>query len=187
MRYGYIRISTKSQNPDRQIHALNARCDRLFEERFSAASVKNRDVFKEVLRLLNPGDVLVILDLDRAFRNAEEAIVTERVLREQRIIIEVVNCPIDTSTAEGNRDFQMRAVNAEYERRRISERTIQGLIATRAKGTRLGREPKMTTEQVIAAQQMIEAKEASVSEIAAANGVHPWTLTRNINRRCRRE
>lgn len=48
---------------------------------------------------MSPGDVLVIWDLDRAFRSAEDAIVQERLLRERGIRIEVVNKAIDTSTA----------------------------------------------------------------------------------------
>ena len=75
-----------------------------------------------------------------------------------------------------------RAVSAEYERKKISERTIEGLRAARKRGSRLGRPPKMTAAQVLVAKRKITAKEASVSELAIRYGVHAWTLTRSIKR-----
>ncbi len=182
MKIGYCRTSTKNQRLDRQLIALEALCDKLYTERFSAASVKNRPVFDKVLKGLRTEDVLVILDLDRAFRSAEDAIVHERLLRERGVKINVINGAIDTSTADGNRDFQNRAVNAEWERRKISERTIEGLRAARMRGQRLGAEPKMSDCELRTAKSMIEAGEVSITEIALLYDLQPWSVTRAIRR-----
>ncbi len=184
MRYGYIRVSRKKQRLDRQICGLKGKCDRFIEEKVSAASVKKRRKFRALLENLQPGDTLVIWDLDRAFRSAEDAIVQERLLRERGIKIEVVNGAIDTSTAIGNRDYQSRAVAAEYERRVISERTIDGLKAARQRGARLGAQPKMSESELRLAKSMIEAGDASVAEIAAQFDLQPWSVTRAIQRMC---
>lgn len=183
MRHGYLRVSRKKQKIDRQKAGLKGHCDKFHIERLSAATVKNRPVFNKLLHsILKPGDALVIWDLDRAFRSAEDAIVQERLLREQGIKIEVVNGAIDTSTANGNRDFQNRAVNAEYERRIISERTIAGLREARKKGKRLGRPPIMSDKELRAAKKMIDAGRASRREIAEKYDIEPWTVTRAIQR-----
>ncbi len=167
---------------DRQINGLKGKCDRYIEERVSAASVKKRPKFKALLEKLQSGDTLVIWDLDRAFRSAEDAIVQERLLRERGIGIEVVNGAIDTSTADGNRDFQNRAVNAEWERRKISERTIDGLKAARKKGKRLGPEPKMSDCELRQARALINSGKITIVEIAAHYGLQPWSVTRAIRR-----
>mmetsp|Transcript_29089 Transcript_29089/g.55959 ORF Transcript_29089/g.55959 Transcript_29089/m.55959 type:complete len:128 (-) Transcript_29089:8-391(-) len=68
-RLGYIRVSTRSQAPDRQVEALRAECDELHIEHVSAVA-DERPVFDGVLERLNPGDSFVVMDLDRAFRSS---------------------------------------------------------------------------------------------------------------------
>ncbi len=177
-----MRVSRKKQRLDRQKHGLRGRCDIYIEEKVSAATVKKRPKFVALLKKLKRGDTLVIWDLDRAFRSAEDAIVQERLLRERGVKIEVVNGAIDTSTARGNREYQSRAVAAEYERRITSERTVQGLKVAKRKGKRLGRRPKMSARQLLAAKRKISTGEALIEEIAARYGVWPWSLTRAIRR-----
>jgi len=68
------------------------------------------------------------------------------------------------------------------ERRTISKRTKEGLKAAKKRGKRLGRPPAMSKRQLLAAKLKLETGDASVAEIAALNGVHPWTVTRSIKR-----
>lgn len=182
MRYGYIRVSRKNQRLDRQIMGLRGKCDKFIKETVSAATVKKRPKFSNLLKKMKSGDVLVIWDLDRAFRSAEDAIVQERLLRERGITIEVVIRPIDTSTALGNKEYQNRAVDAEYERRNISERTKEGLEAAKLKGKRLGRKPAMTDDELSSAKRMIDNGEAQIKDIANQYGIEPWSVTRAIRR-----
>ena len=67
---------------------------------------------------------------------------------------------------------------AKFERAMLSEPTKQGLKAARKRGKRLGRPPKISNRQIRAAQQKLALKEATIDELAALNGVHPWTLRR---------
>lgn len=182
MRRGYIRVSGKKQNIGRQLKGLEGRCDRLQVERLSAKTIAKRPVFKRLIETLQSGDVLVIWDLDRAFRSAEDAIVHERLLRERGVKIEVLNDAIDTSTAQGNRDFQTRAVGAEFERRIISERTLEGLKVARKAGSKFGRPPKMTKRKTLNAMRALEAETHNIKELSERYGVAPWTITRAINR-----
>ena len=77
MKIGYLRVSTKTQRPDRQINGLKDLCDQLYIETLSAVADK-RPVFDKVLSTLKRGDTLFVWDLDRAFRSTEDAIFHEK-------------------------------------------------------------------------------------------------------------
>ncbi|PHR55181.1 MAG: DNA invertase [Robiginitomaculum sp.] len=181
MKIGYLRVSTEEQRPDRQIDGLTPICDELHIERLSACA-KHRPIFEGILARLNDGDTLVVWDLDRAFRSTVDAIQNAEKLRERGIEFQIVSLGVDTSTADGMLVYTVIAAMAEHERKRLSERTKQGLEAARKRGQRLGRPPKMTKQQIRAAKQMLASEGTTIAEVAALNGVHPWTLTRNLNK-----
>lgn len=181
MKIGYLRVSTEEQKPDRQIDALTPICDELYVEKLSAVA-KRRPVYEKIINSLNSGDIFVIWDLDRAYRSAKDALNELDNLRERGIEIQIASLHIDTSTPHGMLIYTFVSGLAEFERRLLSERTKQGLAAARKRGQRLGPPLKMTNAQVLAAKQKIEAKEASVAEMAALNDVHPSTIVRSIKR-----
>lgn len=180
MKIGYLRVSTEEQNIDRQADALQPICDELHIERLSAVA-KSRPVFEAVLARLGDGDTLVVWDLDRAFRNTKDALIHADHLKERGVNFKIVSLGVDTATADGRLAFTVVAAVAEHERNRLSERTIQGLAAARRKGKRLGPPPKMTDRQVRNAQARLERGEMR-KDVAHWYGVHPWTLTRAIQR-----
>lgn len=178
---GYLRVSTEEQRPDRQINGLKPLCDTLHIERVSAVA-KKRPVFERILRTLKNGDTLVVWDLDRAFRSTIDALTHAEILRERGIEFQIVTLGVDTSTADGKLVYTVLAAFAEHERNCLSERTKEGLKAAVKRGKKLGRPPIMSERQLMAAKQKLAKKDASVEEIAALNGIHPWTLTRAIKR-----
>ncbi|WP_306257365.1 recombinase family protein [Pararhizobium sp. IMCC21322] len=179
MIYGYLRISTKMQRPDRQIEGLKGLCDAFYVEVLSAVSAK-RPIFEEIVQKLQCGDTFLVWDLDRVFRTTYDAIVYEKEFRRRGIKFKAMNMNIDTSTADGNHEYQSRAAAAEWERRKISERTIEGLVLARKRGSRLGRPPKITDEQVRHAKALIGSSDTSIKDAAASLKVHPWTLSRRM-------
>lgn len=181
MKIGYLRVSTEEQCLDRQVDALAPICDRLCLERLSARA-RRRPVYERVAARLGPGDTLVILDLDRAFRSAKDALTELDRLTERGVAIQIVSMQIDTATPHGKLLYTFISGLAEFERHLLSERTKQGLAAARRRGKRLGRRPKMDARQVRRAKRRIEHGGASIAEVAAAYDVHPWTLTRAIRR-----
>lgn len=180
MKIGYLRVSTEEQRPDRQIDGLAPLCDELFVEKCSAVA-KNRPMFSDVLAKLKRGDTLVVWDVDRAFRSTVDAIHHAKRLRECGIEFQIISLGVDTSTADGMLVYTIVAALAEHERMRLGERTKQGLDAARRRGKRIGRPPKLSPRQVVAAKKRLKRGEASVAELAAENNVHPWTLRRRIN------
>ena len=180
MKIGYLRVSTEDQNEDRQIDGLVALCDEMHVEKLSAVA-QCRPIFEAVLAKLKKGDTLVVWSLDRAFRSTVEAIQQAEDLRKREIEFQIVNLGADTSSADGMLIFTVIAAMAEHERKRLSERTKQGLEAARNRGVKLGPKRKMTDRQVRNAAEKLKAGSISVASLAKGYGVHPWTLRRNIN------
>lgn len=179
MKLGYIRVSTREQNVDRQLQALNDQCDELMIERTSAAATK-RPVFEAALERLEPGDTFVILDLDRAFRSTVDAILTAERLRENNVSLMIVNADIDTSSEWGEVIYGVMAVLAQFERKMIRRRTKEGLEAARRAGRKLGPKYKLTKEQLAHARRLIDDGQETVASMARTYGVHRSTLGRRL-------
>lgn len=181
MRIGYLRVSTEEQRPDRQIDGLKPLCDELHIERVSAVA-KERPVFQAVIDRLESGDTLVVWDVDRAFRSTVDAIQQAERLRERGIEFRIVNLGVDTSTADGMLIYTVIAALAEHERKRLSERTKEGLEAARKRGSRIGRPPSLNRQQIEDIRVKLADKEPCVRQLAACYGVHPATIYRAAQR-----
>lgn len=180
----YLRVSTAEQRPDRQIDGLRETCDELHVETLSAVSPR-RPVYDRVVRKLRPGDMLVVWDLDRAFRSVVDALTEAEKLRARGIELRIANLQVDTTTPGGIFVYTIMSALAEFERRTLSQRTKEGLAAARRRGKRLGRPPKMTAGQLRAASRRL-ANGEKPSQIAPDYGVAPWTLTRALRRNAQR-
>ncbi|MCQ0987232.1 recombinase family protein [Jiella marina] len=176
----YIRVSTNEQRPDRQIDGLRDICDELHIETLSAVS-KQRPVFDAALRRLQPGDLFVVWDLDRAFRSVVDALTEAEKLRQRGIGFQIANLNIDTTTPAGMFVYTIVSALAEFERRTLSQRTKEGLEAARRRGKRLGRPPKIKPEQLARARRKLK-KGATTASLAAELGVAPWSLKRALYR-----
>lgn len=181
---GYIRVSTQEQRPDRQIDGLKALCDRLFIERLSAVS-RTRPVLERLLSQLQPGDALLIWDLDRAFRSVVDAIQQVEALKVRGVSLQIVNLQVDTTTPGGMLVYTVLSACAEFERRMLSQRTKEGLASARKRGARLGRPPKMTAADLQEARKRLATGKHRVKDIARDYGVAPWSLTRALKRDCK--
>lgn len=181
MKLGYIRVSTKDQNPARQVEGLQGICDQVMIEKASGASIKDRPVYDEVISKLGAGDTFVVWDLDRAFRSTVDAILELEKLQERGINFQIVTFNIDTSTPHGEFIYTMLAGLARMERQTIIKRTKEGLAAAKRRGVKLGRQPKLSGEQIDHAKQMIGQGTESVTSMARILGVHRTTLSRAVN------
>lgn len=178
---GYLRVSTHEQRPDRQIDGLSALCDELHFETLSATS-RRRPVYEAVIARLKRGDTLVVWDLDRAFRSVIDAVTEAENLQQNGIEFHIVNLQIDTATPAGMLVYVVMSAIAEFERRQLSQRTLEGLAAARRRGARLGRPPKLSAEQLAAAKLRLSSTPETMTSIASEYGVAPWSLTRALRR-----
>lgn len=181
MKIGYLRVSTEEQNADRQVDALKPLCDEVFIEKLSAVAPR-RPIFDHVMSLLKMGDTLVVWDLDRAFRSTVDAILQEKRLRENGIAFKIISLNVNTAEPAGEFAYSVMAAAAQLERRMISKRTKEGLAAARKRGVILGRKPKLSTKQILQAQEKLDAGTHTQAKLAAMLDVHPRTLARAIKK-----
>ena len=151
--YGYIRVSTKEQNLDRQLLALRAFGvpeKQIYQEKQSGKDFE-RPVYCRLIEKLKPGDTLVIKSIDRLGRNYDEILEQWRILtKEKKVDIVVLDMPLLdtrqgrdlTGTLIADIVLQLLSYVAQTEREYIRQRQAEGIAAARARGVHLGRKPK---------------------------------------------
>ena len=151
--YGYIRVSTRDQNEERQVIAMrefgvpekNMVIDKQSGKNFA------RPGYRRLLRKLKPNDTLVIKSIDRLGRNYDEVLEQWRLLtKEKQVDIVVLDMPLlDTrkgrdliGTLISDIVLQLLSYVAQTEREFIHQRQAEGIAAAKARGVKFGRKPK---------------------------------------------
>jgi DNA invertase Pin-like site-specific DNA recombinase len=184
MLFGYARISTADQNLNHQIDALlraGVERDNVYLDRASGAKA-SRPQFDIVLRTLRSGDTLKVTRLDRLSRSVLHLVTLGAELRMRGFGLHVIEQGIDTDTMEGRAMFGMLSVLAELQRELIVANTNDGLAAARARGRVGGRRPRLTADQAALAQQLYDAREKTVQQIADLFGVPRSTVYGHLDR-----
>lgn len=186
MKVGYARVSTREQNLNMQVIALEeAGCDKIYEEVVSGVKAE-RPKLNNLIKQLRPNDVLVVWKLDRLGRSLKNLINLVQDLMQNDIGLCSLNDPIDTTTSQGRLIFNIFASLAEFERDIICERTQAGLSAARARGRRGGR-PKGISKQseatACAAETLYKEKKISVIEICKKLSISKSTLYKYLRYR----
>ena len=146
MKIGYGRVSTCDQSPDAQRDALSAGCEEVFIDKASGKLTRRPELDRALL-VTRTGDQLVVTKLDRLGRSLEHLIGLSRNVQGRGVDLVVLDQGIDTSTAVGRMFFQILGAIAEFEQALMSERTMDGLAAARARGRNGGQKPKLTPRQ----------------------------------------
>ena len=151
--YGYVRVSTREQNDDRQRIALSVAGvaeKNIYHDKQSGKDFV-RPAYQQLLRRLRAGDVLVIKSIDRLGRNYDEILEEwRRLTKERSVDIVVLDMPLlDTrrgkdllGTFLADIVLQILSFVAENERHNIRQRQAEGIAAAKARGVRFGRPPK---------------------------------------------
>ena len=180
--YGYIRVSTREQNEDRQLVALREMSvpeKNIFMDKQSGKDF-NRPQYKKLVKKLKPGDLLYIKSIDRLGRNYEEIQNQWRVLtKEKGIDIVVLDMPLlDTrrgkdlvGTFLSDIVLQVLSFVAENERSNIRQRQAEGIAAAKAKGIRFGRPPLPLPENFHENYQRWKSGEITCTAAANACGL----------------
>ena len=155
--YGYIRVSTRDQNEDRQLIALRELKipeKNIFMDKQSGKDF-NRPQYKRLVRKLKKDDLLYIKSIDRLGRNYKEILEQWRILtKEKGVDIIVLDMPLLdtrrgkdlTGTFLSDIVLQVLSFAAENERSNIRQRQSEGIAAAKANGIRFGRPPKPLPE-----------------------------------------
>lgn len=148
--YGYVRVSSKDQNEDRQMIALQAlpiENKHIFVDKMSGKDF-NRPAYKRLLRKIREGDLMVVKSIDRLGRNYEEIMEQWRIItKEKKTDVYVLDMPLlDTrkgkdllGTFIADLVLQLLSFVSENERQNIKIRQAEGIAAAKLRGVHFGR------------------------------------------------
>ena len=160
--YGYVRVSTKEQNEDRQVQAMldfGIPKERIFIDKQSGKDFERAE-YQTLKRMLKdrPNSLLVIHSIDRLGRNYKEITKEwKEIITECKADIKVLDMELlDTTqykdllgTFISDLILQVLSFVAEQERKNIRKRQAEGIAVAKAQGKELGRPKAEITEQFI--------------------------------------
>jgi DNA invertase Pin-like site-specific DNA recombinase len=177
--YGYARVSTEGQELDIQLTQLKAAgCVRIFWEKESGTKDDRRQL-RRLLRLLRPGDVLVVTALDRLTRGGpfKTLSMLADITSRNAAYKSLAEPWCDTTDELGEVLAALVGYVARKTREDILRRTAAGRHRAMAAGVRFGRKPKLSPLQQVEAIARREAGEAR-SAIARSYNVSNSTISR---------
>lgn len=189
--FAYVRVSTKEQNIDRQLAALepydipkkNIFCD------YQSGKDFDRPAYQKLLKRLKAGDCLIVKSIDRLGRNYKDVLVEwQRITKEIGADIVVLDMDLlDTREKSGSLTgmliadmvLQVMAYFAQIERESIHQRRAEGIAVAKAKGKHLGRKAAPLPDGFEEVCARCHDGELSTRKAATALGMSHSTFYRN--------
>lgn len=189
MEYGYVRVSTKEQNEQRQLIALKAAGiddKRIYMDKQSGKDFERAN-YKRMLRKVKSGDTIVIKSIDRLGRNYEEILAQWKIITKgKKAAIIVLDMPL-LNTRE-NRDLtgtliadivlQLLSYVAQTEREFIRQRQAEGIAAAKERGVKFGRKPMERPGMFAELKALWQNQTISAREAARQLGITHNTFLR---------
>ncbi len=188
--YGYVRVSTREQNEDRQLIALQELLiptENIYMDKQSGKDF-DRPQYKKLVRKLKRDD-LYIKSIDRLGRNYDEILEQWRLLtKEKGIDIVVLDMPLlDTrrgkdlmGTFLSDIVLQLLSFVAENERTNIRQRQAEGIAAAKAKGVHMGRPVKAVPDCFPMLVDKWNEKLISMDDVLKESGMSEATFYRRL-------
>ena len=185
--YGYMRVSSKEQNEDRQKIALTEMGvpeKNIYMDKQSGKDFE-RTQYKRLLRKLNENSVLYIKSIDRLGRNYGELNEQWRIItKEKKADIVVIDMPLLDTRREKNllgtfiSDVVLALLSyvAENERTNIKQRQAEGIAAAKARGVKFGRPPLPIPQNFYQMHKDWRAGKITIEEAAKACNMCPKTF-----------
>ena len=185
--YGYMRVSSKEQNEDRQKIALTEMGvpeNNIYMDKQSGKDFE-RTQYKRLLRKLNENSVLYIKSIDRLGRNYGELNEQWRIItKEKKADIVVIDMPLLDTRREKNllgtfiSDVVLALLScvAENERTNIKQRQAEGIAAAKARGVKFGRPPLPIPQNFYQMHKDWRAGKITIDEAAKACNMCPKTF-----------
>lgn len=190
--YGYVRVSTREQNEDRQVIALKEMGiseENIYLDKQSGKNF-NRPMYQCLLKKLKQNDVLFIKSIDRLGRNYDEILEQWRIItKEKKVDIVVLDMPLlDTrrgkdlmGTFLSDIVLQVLSFVAENERKNIRQRQKEGIEAAKLRGVHFGRPKKPIPDNFGQVYNKWLVKEISGEEAAKLCNLTSATFYRRAN------
>ena len=185
--YGYIRVSTREQNEDRQrlaLAALPVPEENIYMDKQSGKDFE-RPQYRRLVRRLRRDDLLYVKSIDRLGRNYSEILEQWRMLtKEKGVDIAVLDMPLlDTrrgkdlmGTFLSDIVLQVRSFVAENERDNIRQRQAEGIAAAKARGVRVGGPPLPLPDNFLMLHQAWRGQKITLRQAARACGMPTGTF-----------
>ena len=198
MRYGYVRVSTKEQNIDRQMSALsleNIPIKQIFIDKASGKDF-DRVEYQRLLTILEADDELVIKSIDRMGRNYDDILEQWQLLtKTKKVHITVLDFPLlntkntsDTITGKLISDLVIQVLSyvSQMEREQIKQRQMEGIREAQKRGKRFGRPQIKIPEEFTEISDLYRRKMLTIREGAELLGVskstfHNWIKSQDLN------
>lgn len=185
--YGYLRVSTKGQtteNQKKEILDKGYAVTEWFSEDATSGTTEvfSRPEFQRMMSLVEGGDIIVTVKIDRLGRTAADTLQAINKLKDMKLSVVIIQLgTTDMTSSAGKLLLTMLAAVAEMERDMLVERIHAGLERTKEQGTKLGPPLKLEPEVL---NGMIEERKAGkkLQEIATKYNVHSSLVDRNVKR-----
>ncbi len=187
--YGYIRVSSRDQNEDRQRVAMReagVEEKNVYMDKQSGKDFE-RPGYQRLLKKLKPGDTLYIKSIDRLGRNYDEILEQWRLItKEKQAAVVVLDMPLLdtrqgrdlTGTLIADIVLQLLSYVAQTEREFILQRQAEGIAAAKQRGVHFGRKPLERPMRFEAVRLEWEAGELSAREAAHSLQISHTTFLR---------
>lgn len=189
--YGYIRVSSKDQNEDRQIIAMrekNIPVKNCFIDKQSGKDFE-RPAYQKLIATLKRGDLLVVKSIDRLGRNYKEIMEQwQKITKEIGADITILDMPLlDTTNSKdllgtfiSDIVLQLLSFVSENERENIRRRQAEGIAAAKARGIKWGGRYKEMPADFPELYRQWMKKDIGLNEFASRCGVCKSTLFKRI-------
>lgn len=186
-KYGYVRVSTRDQNEDRQLavmRELGVPEENIFIDKQSGKDF-NRPQYRNLLRKARKDDLIYVKSIDRLGRNYDEIIEQWKIItKNKHIDICIIDMPmLDTrrekdllGTFISDLVLALLSYVAENERNNIRQRQAEGIAIAKEKGVRFGRKPNPLPENFHDVYKQWKMKKISVSQAARLCGMAQTTF-----------
>lgn len=179
MKIGYIRVSTKEQNTDRQDILLNQLgAEKIFIDELSGKDT-NRPQLQEMLTFVREGDTVIIESYSRLARSTKDLLNIVETLKAKGVTLISNKENINTGTPSGQLMLTIFAGLAQFEREIMLQRQSEGILAAKARGVHAGR-PKTTVDNFGKYYQKWQNKEMTAVAIQKELQLKPRTFYRMI-------
>ncbi|WP_185803196.1 recombinase family protein [Pontivivens nitratireducens] len=175
---GYRRVSSVDQNLDRQDLG---QVEKVFEEKLSGKSAKDRPALQAMLDYIREGDTVAVYSIDRLARDLRDLQDIIQTVNDKgatiRFLTEGLTFSADKDDAFAKLQLHMMGAFAEFERNIIRKRQAEGIAKAKSKGVYKGRKPSIDRDRV----KELREEGLSTYKIAANMGISRMSVHRILN------
>lgn len=186
--YGYVRVSTKHQNIDRQVSALKSsgiKYENIYVDKCTGVNFERAE-YEKLINKLKEGDILYIKSIDRLGRNYDEIIEQwNLIVKSKHVDIVVLDFPLLDTRAKkdgvtgkfiSDMTLQILSYVAQIEKENTHQRQMEGIVEARKRGVKFGRPQKEVPSNFEYVRMLWIKNEISQREAGRMLGVNHTTF-----------